>query len=68
MPGYNDRAEALNGDFCTAASGDFVTATDTRLAAAVVDRLTFKAHIIETGSESYRLRLSRDPKGAAREG
>ena len=35
------------------------TFADSRLAAAVVDRLTFKAHIIETGSESYRLRLSR---------
>ncbi len=32
--------------------------TDARLAAAVVDRLTFRAHIIETGSESYRLRLT----------
>ncbi len=32
-----------------------------------MDRLTFKAHIIETGSDSYRLRLSRDVKGAARE-
>ena len=33
--------------------------TDARLAAAVVDRLTFRAHIIETGSESYRLRLTK---------
>ena len=30
------------------------TFTDPRLAAAVVDRLTFRAHIIETGTESYR--------------
>ncbi len=29
---------------------------DPRLAAAVVDRLTYKAHILETGSDSYRLR------------
>ena len=36
---------------------------DPRLAAAVVDRPTFRAHIIETGSESYRLRLSK--RGAA---
>jgi len=43
------------------------TFADSRLAAAVVDRLTFKAHIIETGTDSYRLRLSRDVKGAARE-
>ena len=35
------------------------TFADPRLAAAVVDRLTFHAHIIETGSESYRLRLTR---------
>ncbi len=40
------------------------TFSDPRLAAAVVDRLTFRAHIIETGSESYRLRVSR-PKGGA---
>lgn len=32
--------------------------TDARLAAAVVDRLTFRAHIIATGAESYRLRLT----------
>src|SRR6266540_3651360 len=31
------------------------TFTDPRLYNAVVDRLTFKAHIIETGTESYRL-------------
>jgi DNA replication protein DnaC len=34
--------------------------TDPRLVAAVVDRLTFNAHIIETGTDSYRLRLSRN--------
>lgn len=43
------------------------TFTDPRLAAAVVDRLTFRAHILETGSESYRLRVSRAKKGGARE-
>ncbi|MDQ4068877.1 MAG: IS21-like element helper ATPase IstB [Actinomycetota bacterium] len=32
---------------------------DPRLVAAVVDRLTFRAEIIETGTESYRLRTSR---------
>jgi DNA replication protein DnaC len=31
---------------------------DARLAAAVVDRLTYRAHVIETGTESYRLRAS----------
>jgi len=41
------------------------TFTDPRLAAAVVDRLTFKAHIIQTGTNSYRLNASRTKKGAA---
>ena len=43
------------------------TFSDARLAAAVVDRLTFKAHIIETGSESYRLRVSRRRQESVRE-
>ena len=38
------------------------TFTDPRLAAAVVDRLTFNAHIIQTGTASYRLRASRASK------
>ena len=42
------------------------TFTDPRLAAAVVDRLTFNAHIIETGTESYRLRSAKQKKGATR--
>ena len=40
------------------------TFTDPRLAAAVVDRLTFNAHIINTGTSSYRLRTTRNQKGA----
>jgi DNA replication protein DnaC len=41
------------------------TFTDPRLAAAIVDRLTFNAHILETGHDSYRLRHTRTrPKGA----
>jgi DNA replication protein DnaC len=32
---------------------------DPRLVAAIVDRVTFNAHIIETGTDSYRLRTSR---------
>ncbi|MGB8962222.1 MAG: IS21-like element helper ATPase IstB, partial [Pseudonocardiaceae bacterium] len=32
---------------------------DPRLVAAIVDRVTFNAHIIETGTESYRLRTSK---------
>ena len=35
------------------------TFTDPRLAAAVVDRLTFRAHIIQTGTDCYRLRTTR---------
>ena len=31
------------------------TSTDPRLCAAIVDRLTFNATLIETGTESYRL-------------
>jgi DNA replication protein DnaC len=39
---------------------------DGRLAAAVVDRLTYRAHLIETGSASYRLRATeRARKGGA---
>jgi len=34
------------------------TFTDPRLCAAIVDRLTFDAHIIQTGSDSYRLRTT----------
>lgn len=37
------------------------TFTDPRLCAAIVDRLTFNAHIIETGTDSYRLRTSTTP-------
>lgn len=33
---------------------------DPRLVAAIVDRVTFKAHIIETGTESYRLRMTKN--------
>jgi DNA replication protein DnaC len=32
---------------------------DARLVAAIVDRVTFNAHIIETGTQSYRLRTSK---------
>jgi DNA replication protein DnaC len=33
-----------------------------RLVAAIVDRLTFNAHIIETGTESYRLRTTKSTR------
>ncbi|SDY95796.1 DNA replication protein DnaC [Modestobacter sp. DSM 44400] len=41
------------------------TFTDPRLAAAVVDRLTFRAHIIATGTDSYRLRATRQAREGA---
>ena len=34
------------------------TFTDPRLCAAIVDRITFEAHIVETGTQSFRLRSS----------
>ena len=45
-------------------SGWTKTFTDPRLCAAIVDRLTFNATIIETGTESYR--LARAKAGPAR--
>jgi len=36
---------------------------DPRLVAAIVDRLTFNAHIIETGTESFRLRSTKARRG-----
>lgn len=41
------------------------TFTDPRLAAAIVDRLTFNALIVETGTQSYRLRATRSAKKGA---
>ena len=32
---------------------------DPRLVAAIVDRVTFNAHILETGTQSYRLSTSK---------
>ena len=39
---------------------------DPRLVAAIIDRLTFHAHIIETGTNSYRLRSTRSTRTAKR--
>ncbi|HEY7010231.1 MAG TPA: IS21-like element helper ATPase IstB [Jatrophihabitantaceae bacterium] len=39
---------------------------DARLVAAVIDRVTFNAHIIETGTESYRHRTSRTRRPRSR--
>ncbi|MGH3801666.1 MAG: IS21-like element helper ATPase IstB [Pseudonocardiaceae bacterium] len=36
---------------------------DPRLVAAIVDRITFNAHILETGTQSYRLRTSKTSRG-----
>ena len=33
---------------------------DPRLVAAIIDRVTFNAHILETGTQSYRLRTSKN--------
>ena len=41
------------------------TFTDPRLCSAIIDRLTFNAHIIETGTNSYRLRTTRTAKAEA---
>jgi len=43
-------------------SGWTKTFTDPRLCAAIVDRLTFGANIIETGSDSYRLAHARQQR------
>jgi DNA replication protein DnaC len=39
---------------------------DPRLVAAIVDRVTFNAHILETGTQSYRLRTSKTKTTASR--
>jgi DNA replication protein DnaC len=36
---------------------------DPRLVSAIVDRVTFNAHILETGTQSYRLRTSKTSNG-----
>ena len=39
---------------------------DPRLVAAIVDRVTFNAHILATGTQSYRLRTSKTTTRRAR--
>jgi DNA replication protein DnaC len=41
---------------------------DPRLVAAIVDRITFNAHILETGTDSYRLRTSKTSSRRKRAG
>jgi len=38
---------------------------DPRLVAAIVDRVTFNAHILQTGTQSYRLRTSKNSRRSA---
>ena len=40
--------------------------TESARLAAIVDRVTFNAHIIETGTKSYRLRTSKTTTRAKR--
>ena len=46
-------------------SGWTKTFTDPRLCAAIVDRLTYGGHIINTGTQSYRLAHARKRAAAA---
>lgn len=46
---------------CISGHGSIIP--DPRLLAAIVDRLTFHAHMIETGTQSHRLRSTRATKG-----
>ena len=39
---------------------------DPRLVSAIVDRVTFNAHILETGTQSYRLRTSKNTSSRKR--
>ncbi|MBG6214009.1 DNA replication protein DnaC [Cryobacterium sp. CAN_C3] len=41
------------------------TFTDPRLAAAIVDRLTFRGHVINTGAQSCRLKSTQDQARSA---
>jgi DNA replication protein DnaC len=41
---------------------------DPRLVAAIVDRVTFNAHVIETGTRSYRLATSKTTTRRQRSG
>lgn len=58
----NSVAIASNESF----SGWTKTFTDPRLCAAIVDPLTFGGHIIETGTDSYRLARTAQAAAAAR--
>lgn len=61
LPVLTEREE--RGAIAVAANEPFSswtnTFTDPRLCAAIVDRLTFNGHIIQTGATSYRLTSTR---------
>src|SRR5437763_3337149 len=57
----NSMAIAYNESF----SGWTKTFTDPRLCAAIVDRITFRGNIIETGTDSYRLAHARRQRSAS---
>jgi hypothetical protein len=66
VPGDHAREERASiACASNAPSPNGATFTDPRLAAAVVDRLTFNAHIIQTGTSSHRFDSTQDKKGAA---
>ena len=71
-PNFSGRGDQLDGLRATLAAAGLGGAEwgtvipDPRLVAAIVDRLTFHAHIIETGTASYRLRTTRATKPARR--
>jgi hypothetical protein len=46
---------------CPSATG--IVFPDPRMVAAIVDRVTFNAHILQTGTQSYRLRTSKNTSG-----
>jgi transposase len=52
------RSRSRSRPTCRSANGASVF-PDPRLVAAIADRVTFNAHILETGTESYRLRTSK---------
>jgi hypothetical protein len=52
---------ALASDLPFSKGGGVVA--DPRLVAAIMDRVTFNAHTIETGTESYRLRTTKARTG-----
>jgi len=59
MPITQAPAGIVQDQHVPAPDGWTKTFTDPRLCAAIVDRLTFGGNIIETGTDSYRLAVTR---------